>query len=460
MDKYTLAKNMFGKESVVSTSEQVKNTGATMVYMIAVTSSSNGRVVLKNEDSSLGEWEEGTYIELDDDGNFEDFELDEDPMADVGGPVLDFTDGDGVDIEDYTGEISDSLSLAAYHENAVMLALENSIEDYGEVTEDDEVMEDYTVSEEVDDGDASDLPDIGDGADDDVVSEDATVKDTSDADFVLRDDIHADDESDELEGVEISDGCTVADCIGSVKAGDRVAVLIQNGAITVIGSVGSGDADHAYVRDNDVFASNTQEGSEITNEVVSDLMSALGNAQDTVGSMSETVSGLTTELGNTQETVDSITKQLSSIIVDSSGSPLMESVDGGWRYNLGLLLEQVNAATLNAIDTNSELGVLTANVSKLAEFMKQLEPIMEYFQVGVDEAGTPNLIIGRKSGRYGVRITDEKVDFIDGNSVPAYISNQSLNIGRAITNDELQIGDYLLRQRANGNLCLVWKGGE
>ncbi len=243
MDNLTLAQKLLGKEKTTEyKSELVNPSSASIVYMIAVTASSGGEVVLRDEIDETAEWEDGDFTEVDEDGGFIEYESEDDPMEDVDDSVVDMTDGDGVDIEGTAIETV-SFSVAAYHEAAVA-AYEEEAE--GEVIEDDLPDEDTTIDDTIDDGDAVELPDDGETSiEDDLPDEDVSVDEISDDDYTLTDD-NSDDESDEpITGAEISDGYTVADCIGSIKAGDRVAVMIQDGKITVLGVVGAGDEQEA-----------------------------------------------------------------------------------------------------------------------------------------------------------------------------------------------------------------------
>ena len=240
MDNLTLALKLTGKEKATEEkSELVNPSTASIVYMVAVTASSGGEVVLMDEVEESAEWEDGDFTEVDEDGDFEEYISDDDPMEDVDNTVVDMTDGDGVDIEEAGGEAI-AYTVADYHNDAVAAYSEEE----GEVVEDDTPDEDVTIDDVIDDGDAEVIPDVGELNEDDLPDEDATTEELSDDEYTLTDD-NSDDVSDEIEGAETSDGYTVAECIGSVKAGDRVAVMIQNGKLTVIGVVGSGDEEEA-----------------------------------------------------------------------------------------------------------------------------------------------------------------------------------------------------------------------
>ena len=56
-------------------------------------------------------------------------------------------------------------------------------------------------------------------------------------------------------------------------------------------------------------------------------------------------------------------------------------------------------------------------------------------------------------------ITNTRIMFMEGSSTPAYITNKSLHITKAVVEEELQQGEFVWKARSNGNLGLIWKGG-
>lgn len=275
MDNLILAQKIMGKEKTTEQKSELTNpSSASIMYMIAVTASSGGQVVLRDEIEETAEWEEGDFIEIDDDGDFDDYDED-DSMEDVDDTVVDMTDGDGVDIED-TGAETVSFSVADYHETAVAAYAETE----GEVEEEGLPDENAGISDDIDDGDAEELPDVG-VADEDDLTDEETVDELSDDDYTLADD-NSDDESDEpIAGAEVSDGYTVADCISSVKAGDRVMVMVQNGKPIVVGVVGSGDEQEALRKQAEAAAEDAVEAAADAQEKAVQVHElAQGAAQD------------------------------------------------------------------------------------------------------------------------------------------------------------------------------------
>ena len=76
--------------------------------------------------------------------------------------------------------------------------------------------------------------------------------------------------------------------------------------------------------------------------------------------------------------------------------------------------------------------------------------------------GQPAIELGQTNSGFKLRITNTSIDFLDGSSRIAYISNKVLYIEKAIIKDELQIGDgkgFVWKRRSNGNMGLRWVGG-
>ena len=80
----------------------------------------------------------------------------------------------------------------------------------------------------------------------------------------------------------------------------------------------------------------------------------------------------------------------------------------------------------------------------------------EYISVGTDDDKNPYIELGKKDSDFKLRITNEKLEFYDGSSTPAYISNQKLMIRKAEVIDELRFGNFVWAKRPNGNMGLTW----
>ena len=72
--------------------------------------------------------------------------------------------------------------------------------------------------------------------------------------------------------------------------------------------------------------------------------------------------------------------------------------------------------------------------------------------------GRPCILLGKEDSPFKVNITNTNIEFKEGSDIPAYISNNALNINNAVINNELSQGEFSWIARANGNYGLLWKG--
>lgn len=90
--------------------------------------------------------------------------------------------------------------------------------------------------------------------------------------------------------------------------------------------------------------------------------------------------------------------------------------------------------------------------------LEDLGHIGEYIHIGTYE-GEPCIELGESDSDFKLVITNTRILFMEGPTVPAYINNQSLHITKAVIEEEIQQGEFVWKARQNGNLGLVWKGG-
>lgn len=113
-----------------------------------------------------------------------------------------------------------------------------------------------------------------------------------------------------------------------------------------------------------------------------------------------------------------------------------------------------------AISAESILYSLNGKSLSLESFANLTESIA----IGNYE-GEPCIVLGEPDSDFKLLITNTRILFTAGSSVPAYITNEALNIDKAIVENELQVGAdddvdgvWVWKKRANGNLGLQWKG--
>ena len=83
--------------------------------------------------------------------------------------------------------------------------------------------------------------------------------------------------------------------------------------------------------------------------------------------------------------------------------------------------------------------------------------IGDYVHIGTYE-DEPCIELGESDSDFKLIITNTRIMFMEGTTVPAYINNQSLHITKAVIEEEIQQGEFVWKVRDNGNMGLMWKG--
>ena len=109
-------------------------------------------------------------------------------------------------------------------------------------------------------------------------------------------------------------------------------------------------------------------------------------------------------------------------------------------YHLAIAADTVLYSVDGSQHSLSEFGAL-GNYVRIATY--EDEPCIELGQDGTD---------------FKMVITNHRILFMEGTNTPAYMTNQSLYIKKAVIEEEIQQGGFVWQARANGNLGLIWKG--
>lgn len=162
-----------------------------------------------------------------------------------------------------------------------------------------------------------------------------------------------------------------------------------------------------------------------------------------------------------ESTLKQLSDSISMLVTDSNGSSMMTQTSGGWTFNIGAITDAINNASNNIDSLASSLSQANHTINNLNNLANDLSKKTAYINMTTDDTGSPCIELGKIGNAFKVRITNTSVDFIEGSSKIAYVSNQALFIEKAIVKNELQIGEsrgFIWKTRSNGNLGLRWFG--
>ena len=169
-----------------------------------------------------------------------------------------------------------------------------------------------------------------------------------------------------------------------------------------------------------------------------------------------------------QEDVNSNSKDIQSLPKQTDLEGLQDQITGQGKLIDGLTdttnkLADGISANANAVEgLDGRIASSDSAIQKLNSSVDKLLGPAAYIREGTvkdtDDSELPCLELGKEGSAFKVRITNKEIQFIDGQSIPAYISNQKLVIEKADVDNELRFGNFIWKERENGNMGLVWEG--
>lgn len=151
---------------------------------------------------------------------------------------------------------------------------------------------------------------------------------------------------------------------------------------------------------------------------------------------------LTERIEQAESRISQIADSISTMVVDGSGASLMEQTSNGWIFSMGETLAQLQNAIDGIKSLENNIDAQGGDITALENAVTGLEELTNYIRITTD--GTePCIELGNESS-FKVLITNTSIKFMDGTTVPAYVTNQSLKIGKAEVEDELPPGGLLV----------------
>lgn len=217
--------------------------------------------------------------------------------------------------------------------------------------------------------------------------------------------------------------------------------------------------------DDPTYSWNAPAPRSLTESIVNEIASkkyidVTANTADGLDAVNDAMDEITDAVNSRIETVEmnisKIDSLISTLVIDGNGGSLMKQTSDGWIFSMGETLAKLQAATDDLKTLENSLDKTSGDVQALQNVVQGLETLTSYIRITTD-GDEPQIELGNE-GSFKVLITNTAIKFMDGTSVPAYVTNQALKIGKAEVEDELVFGGFAFAERANGNMGLIWKG--
>ena len=190
-----------------------------------------------------------------------------------------------------------------------------------------------------------------------------------------------------------------------------------------------------------------------------DVKDGINTASSQALSAQYTADNATNRVTLAEATIQVLSDCIRTLVRDESGESLMTQVGNGWAFNMGSYDKSLSTVSNNLNALTEEVGDTQNTVNILNAAVNDLGKLAEYVIITTYN-GQPCIELGEADSSFKLRITNTEIQFVDGSTIPAYLSNQKLNIEKAEIKDELQFGGFVWQIRDNGNMGLMWKGGD
>lgn len=215
-----------------------------------------------------------------------------------------------------------------------------------------------------------------------------------------------------------------------------------------------------YSTTSEMNAAITMSADSITSTVNSTYATknALADTQgslDTTHALAESANDGVVEA---QSSIKQLSESIASLVTDGNGTSLMTQTDDGWTFSTADIQSSVNNVSEALSSLLNDVGDIDSAIGVLQQSVSDLGVTAEYIRIGVYE-DEPCIELGESDSDFKLIITNTRILFMEGSSVPAYITKQSLHITKAVIEEEIQQGEFVWKVRQNGNMGLMWKGG-
>lgn len=188
-----------------------------------------------------------------------------------------------------------------------------------------------------------------------------------------------------------------------------------------------------------------------------DVDDSISNVNETATGAQETANNVNTRLVSAESYIQQLADSISMMVTDGNGMSLMTQTEDGWTFNLGQITDTIEGTTHDIDQLTEDMGGIDNTVQALEQAVNDLGVLTDYVAITTYN-NQPCIELGEAENDFKLRITNTEIQFIDGSAIPAYLSNQKLNIEKAEIKDELQFGGFVWKIRSNGNMGLMWKG--
>ena len=146
--------------------------------------------------------------------------------------------------------------------------------------------------------------------------------------------------------------------------------------------------------------------------------------------------------------------KLRTVIVDAKGQSMMEQKGGEWVFSMESILESLNTNASKVSELEESASQTESDMGNVQKVITELEKKTTRIRMGTLE-GESCIELGAEGSDFKLIITNTKILFMEGTEYPAYMTNQTMVIGKANVEKQLQVGSLSWVKRANKHISFM-----
>lgn len=192
---------------------------------------------------------------------------------------------------------------------------------------------------------------------------------------------------------------------------------------------------------------------------VEDVDEGITDAAGAAQSAQQAADSATRRIADAESLLQVLSDSIQMLVRDENGTSLMVQEGGRWVFSMAPYTKSLSDVSKGLGDLDKKYTDTNRLANDLKTAVDELDPLKDRVIIGSYE-GRPCIELSELDSDFKLRITNTQIQFVDGTVIPAYITNQKLMIEKAEIKDELQFGGFVWKKRSNGNMGLVWTGGN
>lgn len=164
-----------------------------------------------------------------------------------------------------------------------------------------------------------------------------------------------------------------------------------------------------------------------------------------------------TRIDNAETLIQQLSDCISMLVTDENGESLMTQTSTGWTFSTSSINNTMSDLSNSISSLQSTTGSTEATVKSLQNAVNDLEETAEYVRI-TTYGDEPCIELGESDSNFKLMITNTRIMFMRGSSIPTYIDTTGLITENITINGELHHGSFVWKQRSNGNYGVQYVG--